>query len=568
MPTYLIGGRLRAGGGRAAGEITVRQLVPKSLICELALNTAESIDATLNLPLVDPATGAVVDLPEILIPGRDYIGVMVDGQVVGAGPIWSDPFTFPHTDRIIGAGLWSYFDHRYVLPVLTAGQLPRHVTSRWTGLSLRTIVKRLVQQANGHPLAGLPIDFEADIAGTHEREYPGSDGMSVGQALRNLTEVEGGPEIAFRPYLTADKRHVRWSLVTGDPELTQQGEAHYWDTSVLTPHASILSLDRSADELASRSYTVGVTLRNLIPNGDFEDGIDNVATGAGSNAPQQGPSTGWSSPKYVYWTSTGAAPSWLNVKSNITVEAGDTVTFHYRGRATPSRPMGAMLRFFNGAGDQIGGDTYGAEVNAPAAPGWTSAPIFVTATVPAGATTCRAYLYGQASAGGQTFGADGLMLVQSGDVVPFDRDSVQMQATAESSTLTDAGFPILESWDSRSSVLREATLQAYSEEAVLRGSMHVTSRPMSVRRDKAPKLGNYLPGDYAKIRVKKSGREPAGTVIERIVRISFGVTGDVSVEVAPQRVASGYPVPPSTARWFATQFAALSARIDEANRKG
>ena len=173
MGTHLIAGRLVAGGGLAAGRITVRELLPKSLDVELALNRAESIDADILLPLTDPMTGVTVNLPEDVVPGRDFVGVMVDGTLMAAGPLWADPYTTgTRTLSWHAGGLWSYFDRRLVLPVLH-GRLPRDVTSQWSGLSLRTIAKRLVQQAISHPGAGLPIDFEPDAHGDHERTYPG-----------------------------------------------------------------------------------------------------------------------------------------------------------------------------------------------------------------------------------------------------------------------------------------------------------------------------------------------------------------------------------------------------------
>lgn len=402
MATYLIGGRLVAGGGLQAGQITLRRILTSSLSTELVLNDAETIDAKVKLPLRDPVTGVKIDLPQQLVPGRDFIGVMQDDLLLAAGPLWGDPFAFPYTSRLTGAGLWSYFDHRYVLPVFSAGQLPRDLTSRWTGLSLRTIAKRLVQQAISHPSAGLPIDFEPDLAGGHEREYPGSDGTTVGDALRRLTEVEGGPDIAFRPYITEDRRFVRWSMVTGDPELTQPGADWYWDVSAPSPHASMPALDRDGRQLHSRRFQTGATV-----------------------------------------------------------------------------------------------------------------------------------------------------------------DDVQIEAVATSDLLTGAGFPLLEAWENRSTVLRAETLQAYADEGVLRGSAHIENRTLEAKRHAHPALGTYQVGDYARIRSAPSARGPEQTVRERIVRISFGADGDVSVDLAPQRVVSGYPIPSSNKRWLNDQLRGIARRLSE-----
>lgn len=410
MGGYLIGGRLRASGGLDAGEITIRALIPSSAAVELVLNDYGTLGVDVRLPLIDPVTKARVDLSNELVPGRDFLG-WVEGNggpgdvIMEAGPIWSDPFTFPFTSKIVAAGLGSYFEHRRVLPVLGPSQLPRDVTSHWTGLHLRTMHKRLIKQANDHPLAGLPIDYEADVVGTHEREYPGSDRTPVWQAVTNLTQVENGPDAALRPKWGADRKHVRWDLVTGNPRLTQAGADLRWDVSVPEPHATIVSHGRDARTLASHAYFSGSTI-----------------------------------------------------------------------------------------------------------------------------------------------------------------DGVRLEAKSAATELTAAGFPILEMSEDRSSVLRVDTLQAYADEATARGSAHTETFQVRAQRDKHPTLGTYWPGHYASLQVGENPRIPAGPQRVRIARMSFSSTGPVSIDFAPERIASGYPVPSSNRRWLADRLRDLSARIDELNR--
>lgn len=252
MAGYLVGGRF------LSGEITLRKLVPLSCGVELTLNAPETLRAQLQLPYVDPATDVAIDIPNQLLPQRDFIGWVENGVLLAAGQIQGDPFAFPYSSTLNAAGAWAYFAKRKVLPVLTAEQLPSNVTSQWTNTSLRTIAKRLVEQACAWPNAGIPIDYEPDFAGTNEREYPGADLMWVAEALTNLTEVEDGPDIAFRPKLDGT-RHVRWDLLTGDPDLTQGGVDHYWDVSAPGPNAYISDLDRDGRDLATHAWGVGAT---------------------------------------------------------------------------------------------------------------------------------------------------------------------------------------------------------------------------------------------------------------------------------------------------------------------
>ena len=59
---YLIGGRLVASGELDAGEVTLRAS-PRSARVELPMNNRGRIDLDISIPLVDPVTGASVDLP-------------------------------------------------------------------------------------------------------------------------------------------------------------------------------------------------------------------------------------------------------------------------------------------------------------------------------------------------------------------------------------------------------------------------------------------------------------------------------------------------------------------------
>ncbi|MES2866285.1 MAG: hypothetical protein V4703_05945, partial [Actinomycetota bacterium] len=148
----------------------------------------------------------------------------------------------------------------------------------------------------------------------------------------------------------------------------------------------------------------------------------------------------------------------------------------------------------------------------------------------------------------------------------FRAGSASSRARADNPALTDAGFPLMESWESRSSVLRLNTLQAYADESVVRYSAHTETFTLRVKRDQNPKLGTYWPGDWARIRIGKNPRIPSDTYRVRIIRVSFQAEGDVTIECAPERVAGGYPVPASNRAWMRDQLRALSARVDEQGR--
>jgi hypothetical protein len=87
----------------------------------------------------------------------------------------------------------------------------------YSGRSLRAIASALGQVACAKPGGSLPIDWQyAGEAGPNERTYHSyaCTNNSVSDLFENIANVEGGPDVTFRPYL-ADGQHVRVSLLAG-----------------------------------------------------------------------------------------------------------------------------------------------------------------------------------------------------------------------------------------------------------------------------------------------------------------------------------------------------------------
>lgn len=181
---------------------------------------------------------------------------------LAGGPVWTHNYD-SRTQRltVAGAGIWSYYDHRKVLPVLAAGDSPAEADSAYTALSLGTIAKRLVQLAHTHTAGSVPIVLPADEAGTDERDYPGYEMNAVGQMLRNLTGVDNGPEISFVPRRKAsDTRYLEWVMRVGtiaQPLLVQSGKDWIWDTTVKKPSVTALTVNRDGTAMGSRAWVQG-----------------------------------------------------------------------------------------------------------------------------------------------------------------------------------------------------------------------------------------------------------------------------------------------------------------------
>ncbi|WP_088320300.1 hypothetical protein [Kineosporia sp. R_H_3] len=229
------------------------------------LDAAGSLGGT--LALADPAVAAL--RPRVIAqPGRTFLAAAwtgTDGEeeaILAAGPIWVHSYDDDKQTLQIGAaGAWSYYDHRKVLPVLTGTQTPAGVELATSDVTLGTIAKKLVEVAHTHTGGALPVVLPADIAGVEARTYPGYEMAWVGEAMRALTTIEGGPEIAFTPRRsTADPRNIEWVMRTGtdtSPLLTQSGADWVWDHSVPGSRVVSLSVDVDGSKVGSRAWAPG-----------------------------------------------------------------------------------------------------------------------------------------------------------------------------------------------------------------------------------------------------------------------------------------------------------------------
>lgn len=194
------------------------------------LNDSGEVSCTVSLR--DPDV-QVLGLKESAKPGKAFLAALDGDLVLQAGPIWLHDYQADTGLLTMSAtGMWSYFDYRRVLPVL-AGRLPTDPTTntRFTAVSvdpddpwpvdtrksLQGMARALVAQAQAWTGGNVPVVLPAEIAGDRERTYRGADLILVGEALRDLTKLEGGPDIRFQPRLTSDRLGIEWVMLVGTP---------------------------------------------------------------------------------------------------------------------------------------------------------------------------------------------------------------------------------------------------------------------------------------------------------------------------------------------------------------
>lgn len=247
----------------------ILDLSPMAGRWERSLNKAETVTATLDMQ--DPDTIAL--RPRIAAaPGRSILACATGDVVLAAGPVWAHTYSRPNkTLQLHAAGMWSYFDHRYVIPIVAATigvdqftipdpsaagkTMPNpDVGTYLTALEYGTIAKRWVQQAQAWTGGNVPIVFEPDRVGTRERNFEGADFKKVGTVLSQLTQIEDGPDIRFMPRLTADRLGIEFALQTGtDANPLLAGGPHLWD--VTAPESAVSEFEVNVD--ASRMTSVG-----------------------------------------------------------------------------------------------------------------------------------------------------------------------------------------------------------------------------------------------------------------------------------------------------------------------
>lgn len=223
------------------------------------LNAAGSVSAKIDLR--DPQV-RTLGMYNAAYPGKTFLAVADGDHVLEAGPIWMRSYDRESGVLSVGAsGLWSYFDARTLVPNIgdmpvidpVTGESAAWANSSWKNLHLGTIGKRIIEQSMTWPGGNLPIVFEDDKPGSHERNYLGADLARIGQMLQNLTEVEDGPDIGFFPEWMPDRMGVRWRYVSGDPRLVGS-RPHRVDVTVPKTALDRLSVADSGVEMGALGW--------------------------------------------------------------------------------------------------------------------------------------------------------------------------------------------------------------------------------------------------------------------------------------------------------------------------
>lgn len=233
---------------------------------ETRRNTPESLSVTIDLN--DPEIRAL-GIRNAAAPGITALHCTVGDHFMGSGIIW--PHRYNKSSGLVeitASGIGSYFAHRTIqtLAALTqplidseTGEPTPETVTTLTGLSLGTIMKRVLEQSMLFPGGDLPIVFQDDEAGIHERTYNGSDFKEILTVLGQLADVENGPDWEFVPRFTEDGLGVEYLFRTGtnaNPRLTSP-TVHDWDYTAPEGVIDDLVVTVDASNMGSLGWATG-----------------------------------------------------------------------------------------------------------------------------------------------------------------------------------------------------------------------------------------------------------------------------------------------------------------------
>lgn len=228
-----------------------------------AINDDSTIQ--IQIPVGDRGVPASDRLRQLISNWRFSLAVSYGPPVPGSpvvsyGPIMSHKWDDSNGVLTVGAGsMWALLARR--LLINSAGVLSSPLSmdeamdANYAAMTLWAIARELVDdtitRGTGYEL---PIDLPSTSVGISERNYPIYDLATVGQRLKDLTQVESGPDIDWNPYFSASGM-LRVTMRVGTPSLFQPGQELIWDDN-----SSITSL--SVDNNASGMMTDVITKGN------------------------------------------------------------------------------------------------------------------------------------------------------------------------------------------------------------------------------------------------------------------------------------------------------------------
>lgn len=252
------------------------------------LNRADALSCSIDMN--DPDALAL-DLRSSTEPKKTVLLARTDADVVLAWGVidsrdWNED---DQTLSLTASGVWdSYFGKTIIAPAsarTAALTVPDPggpglymvnpaLSTSYSGLSLGTIGKRLVQQRLAWPGAPTAFVLPADEAGSAERNYAFADMKRTGAALTDLSNVEGGPDFAFDAQRAPDGLSLLYVMRHGSTAQPRIGtDVGSWPVGGLSPITGLKVTDDGSSLASAAWLTAGKSAGSAILSRALNDAL-------------------------------------------------------------------------------------------------------------------------------------------------------------------------------------------------------------------------------------------------------------------------------------------------------
>lgn len=227
---------------------------------DITLNAAEDLEVT-----IDKTEGWAGIDEEWRAPDSGAISVELSGRPILYGIITGDPRDMINQVTYRARGVLSVLDDRIVLDRhYGVDQLDALKASVWQtrDISWGSICRRMVEAATAKPGGDLPIVYDQpieDVPAGPSLTLPGWDlgNAGCGDWLRRITDLDGGPDVMFRPRVNG--RHIALGMVHGthnQPGIAQDAPI-VLDETARKPLITDLQILTSDVDTVTRAYHAG-----------------------------------------------------------------------------------------------------------------------------------------------------------------------------------------------------------------------------------------------------------------------------------------------------------------------
>lgn len=193
-------------------------------------------------------------LASTLMPVKHGIMALYDGRPIEGGPIGENVDIDPDGYRLTVDSFSKLLRDRYLVPEDFTPT--KQITAK--GRALGALAMRALEVGMAKPSGGLPVELPPVEVGTDSQIWKAYNvaSLSVLEKIESLADVDGGPDIAFRPKV-ADDSHFVWEAQHGTSTQPYLGQSVVQDWEEGSPDVESLTARLSAAHVAHRVYAVG-----------------------------------------------------------------------------------------------------------------------------------------------------------------------------------------------------------------------------------------------------------------------------------------------------------------------